>query len=90
MQAKQQVTGLEGQQLDAQQRLQIAQDAVKEQTKLLQRQRAALGQSLQLVAMEKMEEDIGRAQEVIVHSVPPKVTVVAATKHMYEVLCAGV
>lgn len=86
MQAKQQVSNLEAQQLDAEQRLQTVQTAVKEQTQLLQRQRAALGQSLELVAMEKMEEDISRAQEVIVHNISSNVVVLATTPLMCEML----
>ena len=86
MQAKQQVSNLEAQQLDAEQRLQTVQTAVKEQTHLLQRQRAALGQSLELVAMEKMEEDISRAQEVIVHNISSNVVVLATTPLMCEML----
>lgn len=63
-QANRQVNTLEGQHLDTKQRLQTAQAAVREQSRLLDQERAAIGHQAELVAIETMEANIHRAQEV--------------------------
>ena len=65
MQAKQQVSHLEEQQVEMQQRVQTVQAAFQDQNQLLQRERAAFGQSAELAAMKRLEEDVSRAQEVL-------------------------
>lgn len=64
MQAKYQVSALEIQHRDTQQHLQTAQVAVTEQSRLLEQERAAIGQQTELVAIETLEANIHRAQEV--------------------------
>lgn len=64
MQTNQQVSALEIQHRDTQQHLQTAQAAVREQSHLLERERAAIGQQTELVAIETLEANIHRAQEV--------------------------
>lgn len=64
MQDGQQVISLDRQQLDAKQRLQTAQSAVKEQSQLLEQERASFSQSTELVEIEKLEDGISTAQEV--------------------------
>ena len=64
IQANQQGSTVESQHRDTKQRLQTAQSAVREQANLLQQERAAIGQQAELVAIETLEANIHRAQEV--------------------------
>lgn len=64
MQAKQEVTALESQHMDTKHQLHTTQAAVREQSQLLQEARASISQQAELVAIEALEANIQRAQEV--------------------------
>lgn len=64
VQAKQEVSALESQHMDTKHQLHTAQAAVREQSQLLQEARASISQQAELVAIERLEANIQRAQEV--------------------------
>lgn len=50
--------------MQTKQRLMATQAAVKEQSQLLERQRATLSQNAELVQIDRLEEEVSRIQEV--------------------------
>ena len=64
VQAKQELSALEGQHVDTKHQLHTAQAAVREQSQLLQEARASISQQTELVAIETLEANIQGAQEV--------------------------
>ena len=65
VQAQQQGSTSKDQHQEAKQQLQKAQAAVREQSRILERDRASFAQSAQLVAIETQEEEVTRLQEVM-------------------------
>ena len=63
------------------------QAAVKEQSQLLERQRATLSQNAELVQIDRLEEEVSRIQEVCQHAY--KLVVLRSTVSTCRLACSS-
>ena len=90
VQAKQEVSALESQHKGTKHRLHTAQAAVREQSQLLQEARASISQQAELDAIETLETNIQKAQEVLgTHAVGMQASAVVAVRCRMLAMLAG-